>query len=408
MEAMTSMSAPLLLAYICMALLFQLVAGIGIAVWARRRNAESTANVREAAAPPAPAGAWPGWRDFRIARREYADAARSQCSFYLEPVDGAPLPAFRPGQFLTFALEIADARSVARTVTRCYSLSDLPDPSRYRVTVKRVPAGMSSNYFHDALPEGTVVRVKAPSGRFCIDADLSVPVVLVAGGIGITPMMSMLRWCLAEQPARAVHLYYGVRNSADHAFKAVLEALAHTHPNFHLQVAYSRATPQDKPGRDFQHAGHVNVDLLRRTLPQGRHRFYVCGPPAMMESLVPALAEWGVSREGLHFEAFGPASVSLAGAVPDAAPDAAAAFDVQFRLSGRTLLWDRPGETLLDFAERNGVAIESGCRSGGCGTCETKLVSGTVRYASVPDHDVAPGHCLLCVARPATALVLEA
>ena len=81
---------------------------------------------------------------------------------------------------------------------------------------------------------------------------------------------------------------------------------------------------------------------------------------------------------------------------------------MRFRRSGRTLVWDGQDENLLDFAERHGVAVDSGCRSGGCGTCETKLVSGTVRYAREPDHDVAPGHCLLCVGRPESALVLEA
>jgi ferredoxin len=153
----------------------------------------------------------------------------------------------------------------------------------------------------------------------------------------------------------------------------------------------------------------VDVTVLRRILPHGRHQFYVCGPPTLMESLVPALAEWGVPRSDLHFEAFGPATVRFPGESADE-NDASLVepVEVRFTRAGRTLVWDGQDANLLDFAERHGVAVESGCRSGSCGTCETKLVSGTVRYGSVPDHDVAAGRCLLCVGKPDTALVLEA
>ena len=174
-----------------------------------------------------------------------------------------------------------------------------------------------------------------------------------------------------------------------------------------LNVVYSRPGEGDVEGRDYQHRGHVDVDLLRRTLPHGRHQFYVCGPPAMMETLVPALAAWGVPRPDIHYEAFGPASVKLPGA-PEAAAPTAAEVEVRFQRAGRTLVWDGRDASLLDFAERHGIAVESGCRSGGCGSCETRLVEGAVQYEHAPDHEVAPGHCLLCVGRPSSAVVLEA
>lgn len=312
----------------------------------------------------------------------------------------------------------AEAAGRTRAVTRCYSLSDRPDPTCYRVTIKRVPSpadrpelppGLSSNHFHDRVEPGDVLKVKAPSGHFFIDPDAGVPAVLVAGGIGITPMMSMLRWCLAEQPARRVHLVYGLRHGGEHAFKSLLQDMAASHPNVTLTVAYSRPRSQDVPGTDYQHAGHVDVDLLKRTLPHGRHQFYVCGPPAMMQTLVPALAEWGVPLEDLHFEAFGPASVKLPGARTGAeAAMLSAPVEIRFNRAGRTLVWEGQDANLLDFAERHGVAVDSGCRSGGCGSCETRLISGSVHYASPPDHDIAPGHCLMCVGRPSSALVLEA
>ena len=421
------MTAAQLFSYITVALLLQVIAGAAFAVWRRRSTAVASAPVEVeegvATAGRLP-GAWSGWRDFRVVRRAFEDAAQTQCSFHLQPVDGAPLQPFQPGQYLTFSLKVPESAVGvaggpfgARTVTRCYSLSDRPDPSGYRITVKRMPPpaaqpglppGVSSGHFHDQVREGDVLQVKAPSGHFYIDAEANVPAVFIAGGIGITPMMSMLRWCAAEQPARRVHLYYGVRSSGDHAFKQVLEDLAATHPAFELNVVYSSPAPDDVQGRDYQHAGYVDLALLRRTLPHGRHQFYVCGPPPMMQSLVPALREWGVQAADIHFEAFGPASMRPTGPVSnEPAAATAASIAVRFSRSGRTLAWDGQDANLLDFAERHGLAVDSGCRSGSCGTCQTRLLSGIVTYADKPDHDIPAGHCLLCVGRSQSDLVLD-
>jgi ferredoxin-NADP reductase len=420
-------TAAQLLSYIAVALLLQVVAGAAFAVWRRpsTAGASTPVEVEEGVATAGRlSGAWPGWRDFQVVRREFEDAAQTQCSFHLQPVDGGPLKPFQPGQYLTFSLKVpGEVAGVAgeavgdRTITRCYSLSDRPDPTGYRVTIKRMPPpatqpelppGVSSGHFHDRVHEGDILQVKAPSGHFFIDPDASVPAVFIAGGIGITPMMSMLRWCVAEQPERRVHLYYGVRSSGDHAFKRVLEDLAAAHLAFKLNVVYGSPGPDDVQGRDYQHAGYVDLALLRRTLPHGRHQFYVCGPPPMMQSLVPALREWGVQADDIHFEAFGPASVRPTGPVSnEPAVATSASIAVRFSRSGRTLTWDAQDANLLDFAERHGLAVDSGCRSGSCGTCQTRLLSGVVTYADRPDHDLPKGQCLLCVGKPQSALVLD-
>lgn len=401
------MTALTLLAYISAALLLQVVAGIGVTAWRRRRGGPGITPVT---APPPADLAWPGWREFRVVRREFEDPARSQCSFYLEPLDGATLPPFLPGQFLTFAVTTRDGQG--GPLVRCYSLSDPSDPGHYRITVKRalapasqprLPAGKVSNHLHDTIQPGDVLEVKAPAGRFVLDPTADVPVVLVAGGIGITPLLCMLQWCLAEQPGRSVHLYYGVRSAQELAFGPLLAKLARTHPAFQLHVVCSNPASDD---RDCRHVGYIDVSLLRQTLPAGRHQFYVCGPTPMMESLVPALADWGVPVEDIHFEAFGPASIRLGDS--ERADAAGMHFEVAFRRSGRTLVWDGRDASLLDFAERNGISIESGCRSGSCGSCETALIEGTVGYAHTPDHPVAAGRCLLCVGTPRSRLVLDA
>jgi len=365
------------------------------------------------------AAAWSGPRAFKVVRREYEDAAQTQCSFYLAPTDGEVLPDFKPGQFLTFSIPVPVAGgTVAQTITRCYSLSEAPASTHYRITVKRVPSpagradlppGLSSNALHDHFHVGDTLLLRAPAGHFHIDAASETPVVLIAGGIGITPMMSMLQWCQQYQPQRTVHLYYGLRNGSEHAYKSVLEAIAAKAPQVHLHVAYSRPMASDRLQMDYQYHGHIDVDLLKQTLPHGTHQFYLCGPGAMMESLVPALSQWGVAAQDIHFEAFGPASVRAPQkASPRASESQAQTVEVHFKRSGRTLQWNGQEGNLLDFAEKHGIAVESGCRSGGCGSCATPVTSGAVQYDSTPDFDLASGQCLLCVGKPGSALTLEA
>jgi len=411
------MTAPLLLAWLCVAFAIELAAGVTWVVVRRNRRIDAEAAVTAAPPEASAALAWTLWRELRVARREFEDAAQTQCSFYLVPVDGAALPAFKPGQYLTFALDVAGNahKSVpSRQVIRCYSLSDRPDPHHYRITVKRLgpPSGVASSHWHERVQAGDVVRAKAPSGHFFIDPDDPATPVLIAGGIGITPLLAMLNWWLTERPDRPIHLYFGLRHGREHAFSSWLEQQTAAHPHFHLTVAFSRPDPGEEPGSDFQHRGHVDIDLLRRTLPAGRHCFYVCGPPSMLASMLPALRQWGVSSEDIRHEAFGPASGDAPGASSQPSSDvpvvSTAAFEVRFARSGRTLTWDARDANLLAFAERHAVAVDAGCRAGSCGTCETRVMAGQVAYAEPPDHDIAPGHCLLCVGTPRSALVIDA
>jgi ferredoxin-NADP reductase len=412
-------TASTLLLYISLFLGTQVLLGSAFLLFRKRVSAPTAMVARGVQQPPRASAAWSGQRAFRVARRMYEDGAQTQCSFYLEPVDGLALPDYKPGQFLTFNLLLpAEPGAQARTLTRCYSLSDSPAPHQYRVTIKRVvapaepagvPDGAASHFFHDHLHAGNTLQVRAPGGHFYLDADSATPVVLIAGGIGITPMMSMLRWCAQHQPQRIVHLFYGVRNSAEQAYKAALEDMAGQLPQLRLQVVYSRPLAEDKLGVDYQHPGHVDMALLKQTLPHGAHQFYICGPSAMLESLVPGLTAWGVASADIHFEAFGPASVRLPTEGTET-PGGVAGQEiaVHFQRSGRTLTWTGKQSNLLDFAEAHGIQVESGCRSGSCGSCVSTLVSGTVDYDRAPDYDLAPDQCLLCVGKPRSPLALDA
>ena len=374
---------------------------------------------------PAARAAWAGQRSFVVQRKVQEDALAQVNSFYLVAQDGKPLPPFLPGQFLTFALEVPTASGATQAITRCYSLSDAPRPDYYRISVKRAPApvggahpaGVSSNYLHDHVEVGSLLQVRAPAGHFYIDRS-DAPVVLIGGGIGITPMLSMLNWCLKEQPTREVWLFYGVRNRAELVMHTHLKDLAGKHANFHLHLCLSDPQAGDLDGDPadsvHHHRSRVDVALLRRLLPLKPYHYYLCGPTPMLKSLVPALEDWGVPDARIHFEAFGPASIPRKNASSMAAAAAAQRGEsgkpvlVTFAKSGKQANWEPGMGSLLEFAEARGIAVNSGCRAGGCGTCQTSIRTGEVTYLQAPDFDPEPGSCLLCVCAPKTAVTLEA
>ncbi len=230
------------------------------------------------------------------------------------------------------------------------------------------------------------------------------PIVLIAGGIGITPLLSILNSLFHWADPREVWLFYGVRNRSEHLMKNHLESLRDTHPGFRLQVCYSNPSKEDLPGSDYLHRGRIDLQLLQRTLDLGRYEFYVCGPPAMMEVLVPAIEESGVAPERIHYESFGPASINKRRRPTTTA--VTAVIEVRFSQSGKTVHWDSAAESLLELAEDQGIRVDSGCRAGSCGSCQTAIESGAVTYQQEPDADVQPGHCLLCITTPATDLTL--
>jgi ferredoxin-NADP reductase len=367
-------------------------------------------------------GAWSGWRKFVIARKIIE--AEGICSFYLAPHDKKPLPTFNPGQYLTFKLEIPGQSA---PLVRCYSLSDCLRDGQYRISIKKlcapkkdVPGGLASCFFHDQVNEGDIVDVRAPGGKFHFEPyEESAALAMIAGGIGITPLLCMLNGLLLEGPLRRqVHFFLGVRNSREHAFKEQLERLARENDKLRLHVCYSNPLPGDIQARDYHHAGHINLELLKKVLPSSNLLYYICGPPAMMESLMSALKQWSVPESHIRYEAFGPKSVAgvadkigVAGGAGAPTAGAAApgtdAIEVLFEKSGRSLRWTRTDGTLLDFAERNGIQIRSGCRAGNCGTCMVAIKSGQVTYQTRPGAEPEEGSCLTCCSVPAGKLVLN-
>jgi ferredoxin-NADP reductase len=357
---------------------------------------------------------WNGLRKFTVAKKnpECADV----CAFYLKPHDGRPLSAFKPGQYLTFQLDLPGRD---KPLVRCYSLSDGPhQQDYYRVTIKKekappdkpdLPPGAASSYFADVVKEGDILNVKAPTGHFCLDMAKSNPVVLIAGGVGITPMLSMAIAIAAGGSKREAWFFFGVRNQHEHIHKAELEKLAAENENIHLHVAYSKPGGNDVKGHDYHHEGRVSIELLKELLPSNNFEYYLCGSGAFMKSLTDGLEAWGVPDKDVYFEAFGPATVKKKTAAPTAEETAhLAKINVTFGRSGKTVRWEPSAGNILEFAGAQGVKIDSGCCAGSCGSCVVAIKSGGVDYLKKPDTEPEAGTCLTCVCRPKNDLVLDA
>lgn len=347
---------------------------------------------------------WTGLRKFRIVKKQAE--TKDQVSFYLKPEDGKPLPSFHPGQFLTFQVW---PHKGGKSVTRCYSLSSSPkELDFYRVTIKRIGAGadgtpgLVSNFFIDSLAEGDTVDVRAPTGHFYLDQSHSNPVVLIGGGIGITPVYSMLTVLETASVPRETWFFYGVKNAEEHLWKETLATMAANREHIRLHVAHSVPSLEETEGTDYHHRGRVDIHLLKQLLPSNNFDFYICGPAAMMTTLVSDLSQWGVPEGHIHFETFNPASTRRA------APVSEGKKKIRFLRSGKSVTWPDDGQTLLELAENQKVPMDSGCRVGHCGACKTVLKQGEVSYQEAPSNPPEPGTVLACVAIPKTDLEVDA
>src|SRR5262249_36240563 len=274
------------------------------------------------------------------------------------------------------------------------------------------PPGLASNFFHEQVKEGDILDVKAPKGPFVLALTQSTPIVLIAGGIGLTPLLCMANALEAPLSSRETWLFYGVRNGREHIMKEQLRRLAQERDTFHLRVCYSNPREEDVKGRDYDYGQRISVELLKTVLPSNNYEFYVCGPPGMMASIVGDLKAWGVPPASILSEAFGPASVPRAAAAPAAPPPAPAGSTgtskVVFAKAGQTIPWDAQAGNLLDLALAHGIDIPFGCRVGNCGTCGRAVKAGQVPYLPDPSWQPQPGTCLVCVPQPEGDLQLDA
>ncbi|QJQ96338.1 MULTISPECIES: molybdopterin-dependent oxidoreductase [Halomonadaceae] len=347
--------------------------------------------------------AWSGYRSMRISERR--GEAEDTTSLWLEPVDGGLLPSYLPGQHVTLRFNVAGQETV-----RSYSLSGAAHHQAqptYRITVKRIaerddqPAGVVSHLVNRELNVGDRVDMQMPAGHFTLPRRHARPVVLIAGGIGITPFMSLLE-SLAHSDAEhmpAITLVYANRNGRQHAFKRRLIQLAKKLPRLKVINLYSEASDAEAASGDCQHIGHISPDILDPIWLTQRARFYLCGPQAMMDDLRQWLEQCGVRPFEIFHESFVTPRREMKAPVRPRT--------VRLQRSKREYLWQPAQGTLLESAAAHGIELPSGCRVGQCESCALSLIEGQVHsFVETPFLD--PHQCLTCQAIPLSDIVLDA
>lgn len=241
-------------------------------------------------------GGWRGVREFRLAAR-VAESAEIT-SFYFQPADEGPLLDFNPGQYIGMQVQI-DGQEMRRN----YSLSAIAGGNQYRISVKREPHGKVSNYLHDQLQVGDSLQLFAPSGAFILTAS-DKPLVLISGGVGITPTLAMLEAALAT--SRPVHFIHCARNGSVHAFRDWVDELVARHPQLKRFYCYAE---DDGISPIADAVGLLDQARLEQWLPQERNLdAYFLGPKAFMKAVKAQLRAAGVPEKQSRFEFFGPAS----------------------------------------------------------------------------------------------------
>ncbi|HTH59772.1 MAG TPA: NO-inducible flavohemoprotein [Paraburkholderia sp.] len=249
---------------------------------------------------------WSGFRPFRVVRKHVESDEIT--SFYLAPADGSSAGGFEPGQYVS-VMRFVDELGVDQP--RQYSLSDAPHGRWLRISVKResgrgeVPGGVVSNLMHDGVEEGTIVHVSAPMGEFTLDRKKTSPVVLISGGVGITPMASMLSTLIADNSDRQVTFAHACRHGRVHAFRDWLRDDASKYPNLKRVVFYEQVDAADRAGVDYDFEGRLDIARVANDVVLPDADYYVCGPIAFMREQTAALAARGVDPARIHTEIFG-------------------------------------------------------------------------------------------------------
>jgi ferredoxin-NADP reductase/ferredoxin len=355
-----------------------------------------------------PPPAWPGFRELAVTA--ITRECDSVISIRLEDPGGAPLPAARPGQYLTLRVRPGAGR---RSLLRNYSLSGPPGGGFYRITVKREHDGAASGHLHTRLAAGDRLDVAAPRGTFILD-ETQAPVLLISAGIGATPMLAMLHALAEEHSDREVWWLHGARSGREHPFAAEAEALLAGLPNVSARVYYSRPGPNDVQGRDYDGAGRLTSSVLGALEPPSNGEAYVCGPTPFMDEISAALAATGLDAARIHTEPFGPAAGLTPGiaATPARAPHPPAGTPgsgptIEFARSNLAIPWSSDYTSLLELAEACDVPVRWSCRTGVCHNCETTLIAGDLAYSPDPVEPPADGSALICCSQPRDDVVLD-
>ena len=340
--------------------------------------------------------AWQRWRVSSV-QQESADIR----SLVLKPELG-DAPRFAAGQHPPIRITRADGQQLLRT----YSLSSAPSDAYLRISVKA--QGQVSRHLHEQVRVGDLLEVRPPLGSFTLDSDSPRPVVLIGAGVGITPLLSMLREQVALGQGKRIHFFQGARCLRDLPFQAELRELQQRAKGLlHVHRALSAPEAGAEQGRDYEQQGRIDLQQIKHALSFDDYDFYLCGPAAFTQTIYDGLRDLNVADERIHAEAFGPSTLTRrqAGGASEAAqsPAASEPVPVYFTASAKEARWTPGSGSLLELAESRGLTPEFSCRGGSCGTCKTRLVSGAVHYPNPPAQLPEGDSVLICCAVPAAS-----
>lgn len=351
----------------------------------------------QARAPVSTLGSWAG--KLRVAR--IFDETPQVKTFRLAPVDsvGALPFQFEPGQFLTLSVPSGESR-----VRRSYSIASSPCCHGWcDLTVKHEHGGAVSGYLHEQVKEGDLLDVSGPYGRFTFRGIESDSVVFLGGGVGITPLMSAIRYLTDQSWNGRIDLVYACKDRESIIFREELNQLARRHANLHVSIVLN-----DEPSETWTGPrGFITAELLGQIPAIRSRRIHLCGPPAMMDAVRNELSRLGIDPGSVHSELF---LSPLKSAPTGPAADVATAVTCSFERSGKKAPL-AAGQTVLDVAEAIGVPIEYACRQGYCGLCKVKLLSGEVTMEvedSLTPLDRSSGMILACQAKASADISVDA
>jgi ferredoxin-NADP reductase/DMSO/TMAO reductase YedYZ heme-binding membrane subunit len=324
---------------------------------------------------------------------------------------GQPLPfKHQPGQYLVLSLLIE-----GKKVKRTYTIASSPAQSNYcEITVKREENGYGSRHVHETFREGHMVNITAPAGRFTFSGTESASIVLIAAGVGITPLMSILRTLTAQQWQGDIHFVYSAKTVRDIIFRRELEDLQKRFPKLRLHVTLTRAHDHEWTGKK----GRITAELLNELVPDiARHPVYICGPASMMEPTIQLLRGLGVPTEQIKSEAFVAAKRAETASVAASTDPIASVPSLDdsgepiltFQRSGKSAPLS-PDKTLLEIAEDAGLTPDYECRSGICGRCKTKLLGGRVTMEvedALDESEKSQNVILLCQAKATASVSID-
>ena len=346
------------------------------------------------------------------------DVTHDVKNFVFEP-EGEQVFDFEAGQFLTLMLDIAGT-----PVNRCYTISSPPTrPNRIAITVKRAVGGMVSNWIHDNIVPGSKVKAMAPLGAFTLTSRPAEKLLLLSGGSGITPLMSMLRTLYDLGSDADVVFLHSARTPSDIVFRSELAAIEMHMPNLRVVHVCEADYPSERWGGM---RGRLSPTMLHTIVPDLLERtIFNCGPMPYMDAVRRILGELDYDLLNYHEESFtfddpatpgatpppeGVAYEDIAVAAPPAGDDGVATYSVEFTKSGRTVSC-RADENVLDAALAARVRVPSSCIQGMCGTCKIPKLSGEVEMnhnGGIRPREVAAGKILACCSKPLSDLSLDA